>query len=141
MVTDKFGSGAFAQHSLIDGETRANMRNAISAFQRNNEAWSVINVIAIDKDFTELSTLEDEFPEASLILCQFHVIDYLKRSQGNGVMSHNAKYRAAFQICKRIAEVITDKATSKFNRWLENPKDLERTAREDDDPDQIAAPL
>ncbi|RAW38326.1 hypothetical protein PC110_g5437 [Phytophthora cactorum] len=79
MVTDKFGSGAFAQHSLIDGETRANMRNAISAFQRNNEAWSVINVIAIDKDFTELSTLEDEFPEASLILCQFHVIDYLKR--------------------------------------------------------------
>ncbi|KAG2825379.1 hypothetical protein PC113_g21919 [Phytophthora cactorum] len=65
----------------------------------------------------------------------------LHGSQGNGVMSHNAKYRAAFQICKRIAEVITDKATSKFNRWLENPKDLERTAREDDDPDQIAAPL
>ncbi|KAG3233188.1 hypothetical protein PI124_g21734 [Phytophthora idaei] len=75
MMTDKFGSGTFAQHSLIDGETRANMRNVISAFKRNNEAWSAVNVVVIDKDFTELSTLEDEFPEASVILCQFHVID------------------------------------------------------------------
>ncbi|KAG3071366.1 hypothetical protein PI125_g22769 [Phytophthora idaei] len=39
--------------------------------------------------------------------------------------SHNAKYGSAFQICKGVAEVITDKGTSKFNRWLENLKDLE----------------
>ncbi|KAG3159631.1 hypothetical protein PC128_g14569 [Phytophthora cactorum] len=86
MVTDKFGCGAFAQHALIDGETQQNMTNAISAFKRSNESWKVIKVLIIDKDFTELSTLEVEFPEASIILCHIHelcrgqqaVVEYLE---------------------------------------------------------------
>ncbi|KAG3056928.1 hypothetical protein PC122_g21204 [Phytophthora cactorum] len=79
MVTDKFGCGAFAQHALIDGETQQNMANAISAFKRSNESWKDIKVLITDKDFTELSTLEVEFSEASIILCHFHVIDDLKQ--------------------------------------------------------------
>ncbi|KAE9316944.1 hypothetical protein PR003_g18601 [Phytophthora rubi] len=55
------------------------MQNAVSAFKRNNKSWRDVKVIDIDKDFTELVTLEAEFPEASVILCHFHVIDYLKR--------------------------------------------------------------
>ncbi|KAG4224276.1 hypothetical protein PC116_g27270 [Phytophthora cactorum] len=79
MVTDKFGCRAFAQHELIDGETQKNVTNAISAFKRSSKSWNDIKVIIIDEDFTELSTIEVEFPEASIILCHFHVIDYLKR--------------------------------------------------------------
>lgn len=45
----------------------------------NNECWKEIQVPIIDKVFTELSTLEADFPETSIILCHFHVIDYLKR--------------------------------------------------------------
>ncbi|ETP44721.1 hypothetical protein F442_08729 [Phytophthora nicotianae P10297] len=58
MITDKFGCGAFAQHSLVDGESRLNIECA---------------------DFTELALLRDEFPCATIILCHFHVIDYLQR--------------------------------------------------------------
>ncbi|KAG3236812.1 hypothetical protein PI124_g18182 [Phytophthora idaei] len=79
MVTDKFGCGAFAQHALVDGESRSNMQCAVSAFKENNPAWKEVRVIIIGKDFTELALLKDEFPDADIILCHFHVIDYLKR--------------------------------------------------------------
>ncbi|KAG3238556.1 hypothetical protein PI124_g16484 [Phytophthora idaei] len=65
MLTDKFGSGAFAQHALINGETHENMKSSLTAFKRNNANWSDVKAIVIDKDFTELSTLEEEFPEAT----------------------------------------------------------------------------
>lgn len=79
MVTDKFGCGAFAQHALVDGESRSNMECAVSAFKTNNPSWREVKVIIIDKDFTELALLHDEFPDATVILCHFHVIDYLNR--------------------------------------------------------------
>ncbi|ETK86816.1 hypothetical protein L915_08625 [Phytophthora nicotianae] len=36
MITDKFGCGAFAQHSLVDGESRLNIECAVRAFKQNN---------------------------------------------------------------------------------------------------------
>ena len=40
----------------------------------SNPAWSNVHVIVIDKDFTELQALQIEFPQASILYCQFHVI-------------------------------------------------------------------
>lgn len=36
-----------------------------------------MKVFVIDKDFTELGVLAEELPDATVILCHFHVIDYL----------------------------------------------------------------
>ena len=33
-------------------------------------------MIVIDKDFTELQALQQEFPQATVLFCQFHVIKY-----------------------------------------------------------------
>ncbi|ETI51615.1 hypothetical protein F443_05080 [Phytophthora nicotianae P1569] len=79
MVTDKFGSGAFVQHALIDGETKLNMKCALKAFKENNTAWRDVKVVIVDKDFTEIDVLAEELPDANVILCHFHVIDYLHR--------------------------------------------------------------
>ncbi|ETP51427.1 hypothetical protein F442_03438 [Phytophthora nicotianae P10297] len=79
MVTYKFGCGSFAQHVLVDGESKLNMLFAVRAFKQNNPARVDVKVIVIDKDFTELGLLREEFPCATIILCHFHVIDYLKR--------------------------------------------------------------
>ncbi|RAW20130.1 hypothetical protein PC110_g23428, partial [Phytophthora cactorum] len=79
MVTNKFGFGSFAQHALVDGESKLNMLCAIRAFKQNNPGWTDVKVIEIDKDFTELALLREEFPCATVILCHFHVVDYLKR--------------------------------------------------------------
>ncbi|ETP55087.1 hypothetical protein F442_00318 [Phytophthora nicotianae P10297] len=79
MVTDKFGSGAFVQHALIDGETKLNMKCALKAFKENNTAWRDVKVVIVDKDFTEIDVLAEELPDANVILCHFHVVDYLHR--------------------------------------------------------------
>ncbi|ETI53615.1 hypothetical protein F443_03470, partial [Phytophthora nicotianae P1569] len=79
MVTYKFGCGSFAQHVLVDGESKLNMLFAVRVFKQNNPARVDVKVIVIDKDFTELGLLREEFPCATIILCHFHVIDYLKR--------------------------------------------------------------
>ena len=37
-------------------------------------AWSDIRVIVVDKDFTEWKVLKEEFPDAKLLFCQWHVM-------------------------------------------------------------------
>ena len=47
------------------------------AFKACNPSYSKTKVIVIDKDFTELSILNEEFPDATVLFCQFHVIKHL----------------------------------------------------------------
>ncbi|KAG2771709.1 hypothetical protein PC129_g5297 [Phytophthora cactorum] len=68
MVTDKFGSGSFAQNALIDGETKVNMKSAFQVFKENNTAWIDVKVVFVDKDFTEIVVLAKELPDNSLPL-------------------------------------------------------------------------
>ncbi|OWZ01820.1 hypothetical protein PHMEG_00026725 [Phytophthora megakarya] len=56
MVTDNFGSGSFAQHALIDGESKRNMKTAFQAFKQI--------ILHID-------VLAEELPDTTVILCHF----------------------------------------------------------------------
>ncbi|ETM30755.1 hypothetical protein L914_21568 [Phytophthora nicotianae] len=44
----------------------------------NNPAWTRLQCVLVDKDFTELSVLEKAFPGVTILLCQFHVLKYLR---------------------------------------------------------------
>lgn len=77
MATDTYRFGAFVQHTLIYSETSDNMRSAVHALQMNNPCWTRVMVLVIDKDFAELSLFRETFLCATVILCQFHVIDHL----------------------------------------------------------------
>ncbi|GMF32396.1 unnamed protein product [Phytophthora fragariaefolia] len=67
------------------------MECAVRAFKQNNAAWKDVKVIVIDKDFTELALLRDEFPCATIILCHFHIIDYLKRESAENQYNYKVK--------------------------------------------------
>ncbi|KAG2956003.1 hypothetical protein PC119_g27853 [Phytophthora cactorum] len=56
MVTNNVGT--FAQHTLIAGETKLNMKSAFKAFKQSNAAWIDVKVVIIDKDFTKLDFLQ-----------------------------------------------------------------------------------
>jgi len=45
-------------------------------FKSFNPSWCNVCVIVIDKDFTELPALQQEFPQATMLFCRFHVIKY-----------------------------------------------------------------
>jgi hypothetical protein len=70
--------GQYVQHNLLVRETKANMLHAIHTFKKNNPNWSMVQVIVIDKDFTEISVLQEEFPHVRIFYCHFHVIRALE---------------------------------------------------------------
>ena len=46
----------------------------MQSFKECNPTWSIVTVIIINKDFTEWEILKVEFPNATILFCQFHVI-------------------------------------------------------------------
>jgi hypothetical protein len=122
MAKDAFGEGVFVQHALIDGESITNMRAAVTAYKENNPSWTELSVIVNDKEFKELSLLREEFPGASVILCHFHVIDYLQREI--------AKVAYRFDSFKKIhlknlvTLMVKAETKEKFDHYLSSMKAL-----------------
>jgi hypothetical protein len=63
----------------MTSESKSNMIDAVRSFKINNPAWRSIRVIVTDKDFTERAVLSAAFPDARMLLCQFHVVRYLTK--------------------------------------------------------------
>ncbi|GMF59961.1 unnamed protein product [Phytophthora fragariaefolia] len=78
MAHDTFGKGQFVQHALLQNEQYATLLTAVEEFKSNNPAWSKLQCVLVDKDFTGLSVLEQAFPGVTVLLCQFHVLKYLR---------------------------------------------------------------
>eukprot|EP00644_Phytophthora_capsici_P019235 jgi/Phyca11/132981/e_gw1.284.3.1 len=78
MAHDTFGKGQFVQHSLLQNERWPTLLTALEEFKANNPSWTKLQCILIDKDFTEMSVLKKAFPNVAILLCQFHVLKYLR---------------------------------------------------------------
>ncbi|TYZ67337.1 hypothetical protein PybrP1_011368, partial [[Pythium] brassicae (nom. inval.)] len=66
------------QHALIKDESSSTLQTVCKQFKDANAAWSNIRCIVMYKDFTEMSVIEAEFPEARILLCQWNVERYLQ---------------------------------------------------------------
>ncbi|KAE9271496.1 hypothetical protein PF008_g30338, partial [Phytophthora fragariae] len=82
-VDDVFGKGQYVYHSLVESEMADNLSFCLKEFKELNAAWVNIRVVVTDKDFNDKDVLADAFPDARQLLCQFHVIDYLRKQVGS----------------------------------------------------------
>ena len=55
------------------------MTDAVDQFKKNNPAWRSIRVVITDKSSAERQVFKRAFPDARMLLCQFHVINYLNK--------------------------------------------------------------
>ncbi|POM71856.1 Hypothetical protein PHPALM_11513 [Phytophthora palmivora] len=78
LAHDTFGKGQFVQHTLLQNERYETLLTAIEKFKANNSAWSSLRCVLVGKAFTEISVLEAAFPGVMILLCQFHVLKYLR---------------------------------------------------------------
>jgi hypothetical protein len=79
MAMNEFGEGLPVQQSLIEANGDWHMGKAIDHFKRvHGDHWKMLRVIVVDKDMNEIRMLQENFPEAQVLLCKFHVIKYLK---------------------------------------------------------------
>ncbi|KAG6613253.1 uncharacterized protein IUM83_17028 [Phytophthora cinnamomi] len=90
MAHDVFGNGQFVQDAVIQNERNPTLLTALEQFKRYNPAWCRIKCILIDKDFGEICALKNTFPDATLLLCQFHVLKYLREQTASKDYGFNA---------------------------------------------------
>ncbi|ETL46993.1 hypothetical protein L916_03221, partial [Phytophthora nicotianae] len=78
-VHDVFGKGQYVFHSLIETEEIPNLRMAVESFKKYNPSWKDIRVVMTDKAMHEKTVLRESIPQAPQLLCQWHVITWLKK--------------------------------------------------------------
>ncbi|KAJ0391763.1 hypothetical protein P43SY_012097 [Pythium insidiosum] len=89
MVHDAFGNGQYVQHGLIEDEKGSTLRTVCAQFKKTNSAWEKIRAIIMDKDITEMTVIEREFPNARVLLCQIQFI--------RGILRDNDKIQRWFE--------------------------------------------
>ena len=59
---------------LLVKEDESSLRDMITVFKKHNPAYVKTGIIITDKDLTERHVFRDEFPNAKLQICLFHVL-------------------------------------------------------------------
>ncbi len=70
MAVDGFGRGRVVSYAATTEEGTVHLQKII----QSNPSWSSVQVIVIDKDFTEWAVMREEFPNATVLFCQWHVM-------------------------------------------------------------------
>ncbi|ETL82332.1 hypothetical protein L917_17496 [Phytophthora nicotianae] len=78
MTHDAFDNEQFVQHAIMRNERTSTLLTALEEFEGDNR----VKRILINKGIMELGVLKTAFPEALVLLCQFHVIEHLREQIG-----------------------------------------------------------
>ena len=74
MIEDGNGHGRTIFYAATTDESTQHLVAIIQAFKQCHPSHLNTKVFIIDKDFTEMAVLKEEFPSATILFCQFHVI-------------------------------------------------------------------
>ena len=79
LVEDASGESEVVAIWIVVNEDSSSIKKMVGRFKRHNEHWDKTVTVITDKDFVERDTFKDEFPQASLQICLFHVLRTFKR--------------------------------------------------------------
>ena len=74
LICDGNGQSEIVAAFLVASEQKPVIEQMVRIFKKHNTSWPATKVIMTDKDMSERNTLSEEFPEAALQLCLFHVL-------------------------------------------------------------------
>lgn len=90
MAHDVFGKGQYVQHTLVQNERSETLPTAVKTFKHHNTAWTKLQCVVVDKDFTEIGVLRQARPSVRILLCQFPATEYLQEEIGSDVYGFTA---------------------------------------------------
>ena len=131
MVEDGFGHGRIVLYAALHEKMQHICKQLSNHFKEQNSAWASIRVIIIDKDFTEWKVLKEEFPNAVILYCQWHVMKATFKSMSDcGVKKSNRdECRCIIQLLvhaesevqyKELKQELFDEANDAFERYFED---------------------
>jgi hypothetical protein len=114
MVIDSFGQSQFVQHAFVQNERKETLSTVVQQFIRTNPAAKKIKCFMVDKNFTEIGVLRTEFESASVLLCQFHAVKYLREVVAKYDLS--PQQRASLQDAMGL--IVYASSEAEYNRLL-----------------------
>ncbi|OWZ12660.1 hypothetical protein PHMEG_00014139 [Phytophthora megakarya] len=121
MAHDAFGKGQFVQHALLQNERWPTLLTALEEFKANNPAWTKVQCVLIDKDFTEMSVLKKAFPGVRILLCQFHVLKYLREEIASAEYGFNTWQKEQLRgVMNLLVYAKTEVEYEKHLRYMEH---------------------
>ncbi|POM68644.1 26S proteasome non-ATPase regulatory subunit 11 [Phytophthora palmivora] len=134
VVTTCTGRGFPVVDFICLNEQATTISTILEYFKEKNTLWENVVSVVIDKDFTEWKVLEECFPKAKILLCQFHAFSYWKKimkrsiygiklSQGEELLGLMIKL-----LYSRYVNASTEfyRVKAKAKSWVEDRKWLER---------------
>lgn len=73
LVTNGNNEGKIVATFILASETKDCIRHMVKIFKNNNDSCNKIETIFTDKDFKERDVFSEEFLNANLYLCRFHL--------------------------------------------------------------------
>ena len=95
---------------LTSCEDCHSLSTALQLFKAKNPNWCQVRTVMTDKDMAERDAIRNELPQASLLLCLFHVLRAMGREVTTSKMSISEPQRSsALQLFQAIAYANTEK--------------------------------
>ena len=116
LICDGNGQSESVAAFLVASEQKPVIEQMVRIFKKHNTSWPATKVIMTDKDMNERNTLSEEFPEAALQLCLFHVL----RTFGREITTEAMSIRSAERIL--VLDLLQKLAYSKFEEVYESNK-------------------
>jgi zinc finger SWIM domain-containing protein 3 len=117
MVVDSNGESEIVGTFLAADDTHDTIAIMIQTFKTNNPAWINVKAIMSDKDFVERNVMREEFPQASLLICLFHVLRTFRREVTCERMGIRASQR---DLCLDILQqIVYSKSQDEYDQKVE----------------------
>lgn len=81
LIVDGKGKGQVVAYAVVRDETVQSLSKLLDIFKQNNDtAVESLQLVLVDKDYSEITAIDNIFNNAHIILCKMHVLDAFRRS-------------------------------------------------------------
>ena len=119
LIEDGYGSSRIVAYCLVTQETKVSLLNLMQIFKKYNPSWDKVKVALTDKDFSEIASIKEEFPQAVTLLCQFHMLKCIRTKIPSYCTSSDTKEKL-MQLSKKLVYCWTEQ---EFTDTLKSIKD------------------
>jgi len=107
------GESAVVCVFLTVAEDTATLATALDKFKERNDQWPSIKTVMTDKDMAEREAIRQQFPDATLLLCLFHVMWAMSREITTAKMGIREEQRC--QALKALQSIAYASSENQYN--------------------------
>ena len=118
LVEDGCGDSCVIAYCFVAQETKISIVNFLQIFKKYNPKWEQVKIAITDKDLTEIVSIKKEFPQAINLLCQFHMLKYIRTKISSYSSDHTVKEQL-MELTKKAVYAISEQQLSDTFRAIE----------------------